>query len=102
VRQKNYKININGNNFDTKDGTPERDFIHIKDLCEIHKKTYKYLAKNKRLILNCGSGLRYSVLEIVKAIEKKIMKVYFDRGLYKYHGRIKTFADILRKKGMEF
>jgi len=76
VRQKNYKININGNNFDTKDGTPERDFIHIKDLCEIHKKTYKYLAKNKRLILNCGSGLRYSVLEIVKAIEKKIKKKF--------------------------
>ena len=37
-----------------------------------------------------------------KAQEKKITKVYFDRGLYKYHGRIKVFADTLRKNGMEF
>ena len=37
-----------------------------------------------------------------RAAEKKITKVYFDRGPYKYHGRIKTFADSLRKNGMEF
>ena len=37
-----------------------------------------------------------------KAIEKKITKVYFDRGVYKYHGRVKVFADTLRKNGMEF
>ena len=37
-----------------------------------------------------------------KAKEKKINKVYFDRGVYKYHGRVKIFADTLRKNGMEF
>ena len=37
-----------------------------------------------------------------KAIEKKITKIYFDRGVYKYHGRVKVFADTLRKNGMEF
>ena len=37
-----------------------------------------------------------------KAQEKKITKVYFDRGIYKYHGRIKLFAETLRKNGMEF
>ena len=37
-----------------------------------------------------------------KAIEKKITKVYFDRGRYKYHGRIKVFADVLRKNGLIF
>ena len=37
-----------------------------------------------------------------KAVEKKITKIYFDRGLYKYHGRVKTFAETLRKNGMEF
>ena len=34
--------------------------------------------------------------------EKKITKIYFDRGVYKYHGRIKIFAETLRKNGMEF
>jgi len=37
-----------------------------------------------------------------KAQEKKITKIYFDRGIYKYHGRVKIFADTLRKNGMEF
>ena len=37
-----------------------------------------------------------------KALEKKISKIYFDRGLYKYHGRVKIFAETLRKNGMEF
>ena len=37
-----------------------------------------------------------------KAQEKNITKIYFDRGIYKYHGRVKKFAEILRKNGMKF
>ena len=37
-----------------------------------------------------------------KALDKKITKIYFDRGIYKYHGRVKIFAETLRKNGMEF
>ena len=37
-----------------------------------------------------------------KAAEKKITKIYFDRGIYKYHGRVKAFAETLRKNGMKF
>ena len=37
-----------------------------------------------------------------KAKEKNITKIFFDRGSYKYHGRVKAFADTLREKGMEF
>ena len=37
-----------------------------------------------------------------KAMEKKITRVYFDRGGYKYHGRIKIFAEALRKGGLIF
>ena len=37
-----------------------------------------------------------------KAQEKKISKIFFDRGVYRYHGRIKVFAETLRENGMEF
>tara|TARA_B100001564_G_C20560124_1_gene633347 strand:+ start:539 stop:892 length:354 start_codon:yes stop_codon:yes gene_type:complete len=37
-----------------------------------------------------------------RAKEKNISKVYFDRGPYKYHGRVKTFAETLRKNGLKF
>jgi len=37
-----------------------------------------------------------------KASERKITKIFFDRGIYKYHGRVKVFAETLRKNGMEF
>ena len=37
-----------------------------------------------------------------RAKEKKITEVYFDRGEYKYHGRVKAFAETLRKNGLKF
>ena len=37
-----------------------------------------------------------------KAQEKKISKIFFDRGIYKYHGRVKVFAETLRKNGLDF
>ena len=50
------------------------------------------------------SELSLFVAELLakKAQEKKISKVYFDRGRYKYHGRIKIFAEALRKSGLNF
>ena len=54
--------------------------------------------------LICKSELSKVVAEKLakKAQEKNISKIYFDRGIYKYHGRIKIFAETLRKNGMEF
>ena len=37
-----------------------------------------------------------------RAKEKNISEVYFDRGAYKYHGRVKLFAEALRKNGLKF
>ena len=48
---------------------------------------------------------KYSLIgEILakRAKEKNISEVYFDRGEYKYHGRIKIFAETLRKNGLKF
>ena len=61
------------------------------------EKDIKKDKKNKSEI----SSLRGEILA-KRAKEKKINKVYFDRSGYKYHGRIKTFADSLRKNGLEF
>ena len=51
-----------------------------------------------------NNDLSLDVAEMLakKALERKITKVYFDRGRYKYHGRIKFFAEALRKKGLIF
>ena len=50
------------------------------------------------------SELSAKVAELLakSALEKKITNVYFDRGKYKYHGRIKIFAEALRKGGLIF
>ena len=65
------KINIYGNNYNTKDGTCVRDYIHIADLAEIHLKTLKNISIHKKsLILNCGYGKGYSVQEIVNIFKK--------------------------------
>ena len=71
---------------------PQEDFTSSKD------KSIKSLNKKNK------TELSQIVAESLakKAKEKKITKIYFDRGIYKYHGRVKTFADTLRKNGMEF
>ena len=50
------------------------------------------------------TDLSITVGEILakRAVEKKISKVYFDRGGYKYHGRVKALAESLRKNGLNF
>lgn len=69
--KKKPKFFIYGNNYDTKDGTCIRDYIHVQDLIRIKIKTLKYLIKNnKNLILNCGYGKGLSVIDIYKAFKK--------------------------------
>ena len=64
---KNKPITIYGTNYPTKDGTAERDYIHVADLAYAHYQSSLYLLKKKKsVILNCGYGKSFSVLEIVK------------------------------------
>ncbi len=68
----NPKINIYGNNYNTKDGTCVRDFVHVSDIANIHKKCVLN-GKVSSNVFNCGYGKGYSVLEICK-IFKQIKK----------------------------
>ena len=64
-------IKIFGNNYETKDGTCIRDYIHVSDLADAHIQAIDYLKKNdKSFVLNCGYGKGYSVLEIVNKFKK--------------------------------
>ncbi len=64
-------LGVFGNDYDTKDGTGVRDYIHVVDLAIGHIKALKKLEKDKGvLIYNLGTGVGYSVLDMVKAFEK--------------------------------
>lgn len=61
-------ISVYGNDYDTKDGTCIRDYIHVCDLANAHVKAVQYLINdNPSAILNLGNGEGYSVEEIVQA-----------------------------------
>ena len=64
-------LNVYGNDYDTKDGTGVRDYIHVVDLAKGHIKAIENINNiNGVKIYNLGTGIGYSVLDIVKAFEK--------------------------------
>ena len=64
-------INVFGNDYDTKDGTCIRDYIHVCDLADAHIKALNYLKEgNPSQIINLGNGEGYSVLDIINAVKK--------------------------------
>jgi UDP-glucose 4-epimerase len=64
-------LKVFGTDYDTKDGSCIRDFIHVSDVADAHVKVYDYMQSgNGRRIFNCGNGDGYSVLEIIEAIER--------------------------------
>ena len=74
---KRNEIIINGDDYDTRDGTPIRDYIHVSDLADIHLLSARYLVKNNRSnIFNCGYGKGFSVKEVINTynelLDKKI------------------------------
>jgi UDP-glucose 4-epimerase len=66
-------LEIYGNDYDTKDGTCMRDYIHIMDLAEGHVRTLNYLGNAKGCTaINLGTGKGVSVMELVKTFEQII------------------------------
>ena len=63
-------IKVNGTDYDTKDGTCVRDYVHVTDIADAHLNAVEYLAKGgKSDIFNLGTGQGHTILEIIKELE---------------------------------
>lgn len=86
IKNKNNTVNVYGRNYPTKDGTCIRDYISVNDISSIHILTLKHISKNKKsLVLNCGYGYGFSVLNIIKKFSefsrKKIIIIFKSRRI---------------------
>lgn len=77
-------LNVFGDDYDTPDGTGVRDYIHVVDLARAHVKSIDFALGHKGTeVFNIGTGVGYSVLDMVKAFEKanniKVPYVITDR-----------------------
>ena len=69
------KIIINGDDYDTLDGTAVRDYIHVSDLADIHLISGKHLIANGESdIFNCGYGVGFSVKQVIENYNKILKK----------------------------
>ena len=78
------KLNIFGNDYETRDGTCIRDYVHVSDLADAHVKALDYITKNKKsLTVNLGSETGITVTEMLDAARritgKPIPADYVDR-----------------------
>ena len=73
---------VNGNDYNTVDGTCVRDYIHVVDLAKSHIAALNYLLKNKKKdVFNIGTGKGLSVLQVIKAFESaNNMKLNYSIG----------------------
>ncbi|HFD05201.1 MAG TPA: 50S ribosomal protein L18 [Firmicutes bacterium] len=99
-------------------GTPERPrlvvFRSLKNIYgqivdDINGKTIVSASSNDKDLRDGLKGKKKVEISAIvgealakKAIEKGIKKIVFDRGGYRYHGRVKSFAESCRKAGLEF
>lgn len=75
AKNPSHTTTIYGSDYLTKDGTGERDYIHIEDIISGHVAALKYIKKNKgSYAINLGTGKSYSVLEVVKNFEETLNK----------------------------
>ncbi len=68
-------LKVFGDDYDTRDGTCIRDYIHVNDLSDAHLKAMKYLIEqNKNLVVNLGTNKGSSVMEVIAAVETALDK----------------------------
>ena len=80
--KKRDKLIVNGKDYNTKDGTAIRDFIHVSDLAEMHLIAAKDLINKSGIeVFNCGYGVGYSVQDIINTMNKILKsKINFEYG----------------------
>ncbi len=65
------RLDVFGNDYETPDGTCLRDYIHVSDLISAHMDALTHLRKGGESgVFNCGYGKGFSVLEVIKAVER--------------------------------
>ena len=68
-------VEVFGRDYDTPDGTCIRDYIHVTDVADAHVKALKYLAAGgASIVLNCGYGRGYSVVDVLSQVQKRAAK----------------------------
>lgn len=95
------ELSVYGDDYDTKDGTGVRDYIHVVDLAKGHIKALQKLEKEKQglFIYNLGTGKGYSVLDMVNAFEKVTGKKVAYKIVSRREGDIATcYADPRKAK----
>ena len=77
------KLEVFGNDYDTKDGTGVRDYIHVTDLAKAHIKAIDYLKDHDSLTMNLATGDSHSVLDVIEMAKritnKEILYNFVDR-----------------------
>ncbi len=75
IMKKNPTLKIYGGDYNTKDGSCIRDFIHVNDIAEIHYKVLNQIDKTKKSkVLNCGYNKGNSVLDVAKEFKRQSSK----------------------------
>jgi UDP-glucose 4-epimerase len=102
AQSKRKKVFVNGNDYNTLDGTCIRDYIHVNDLAEAHLKSLEFLINGgKSNVINLGTGKGNSVLEIIekaKAITKK--EIPFEVVSRRIGDPAKLVADNMKAKNL--
>jgi len=78
------QVEVYGNDYNTKDGTGVRDYVHVSDLSRAHIDSINYIYKeNKNLTINLGNEIGYSVLDVIN----KLSEISKKRIEYRIEGR---------------
>jgi UDP-glucose 4-epimerase len=94
-------LSVYGGDYNTKDGTAIRDYIHISDLISAHLLSLDYILKKKSEIFNVGIGKGHTVLDVIKSFQKILNKKISFKLVNKRKGdpeAIYCSADKIKKK----